>query len=103
MSAHDIEVEVVCALPLTQDTTRLRVPAGTTVAQAIERSGIVARQPEVEVNLRRVAALGRLTAPDTVLRDHDRIEILRPLTIDPKEARRLRASTRRRRTLQHKD
>jgi len=50
-----------------------------------------------------LAVLGRLTTPDTVLHDHDRIEILRPLAIDPKEARRLRAATRRRRSLQRKD
>ena len=103
MSADDIEVEVVYALPLTQDTTRLRVPAGTTVVQAIEQSGIAARHPEAEVNLSRVAVLGHLATPDTVLHDRDRVEILRPLAIDPKEARRLRASTRRRRGLQHKD
>jgi len=102
MSADDIEVEVVYALPLAQHATRFRVPAGTTVAEAIERSGILVRHPEIEVNLRRVAVLGRLTTPDTVLHDHDRVEILRPLAIDPKEARRLRASTRRRRSLQHK-
>ena len=97
MSAEDIEIEVVYALPLTQDITWLRVPAGTTVAQAIDRSAILTRHPEAEANLQRVAVLGRLATPDTVLHDHDRIEILRPLAIDPKEARRLRASTRRRR------
>ena len=103
MSADDVEVEVVYALPLTQDITRLRVSAGTTVAEAIERSAVLARHPEAEANLKRVAVLGRLATPDPVLHDHDRIEILRPLTIDPKEARRLRASTRRRRGLQHED
>ena len=40
MTADDIEIEVVYALPLAQEITRLRVPAGTTVAEAIERSGI---------------------------------------------------------------
>jgi len=101
MSANDIEVEVVYALALTQDIARLRVPAGTTVAQAIERSGIRERHPEAEMNPGRVAILGRLATPDTVLHDGDRIEILRPLVIDPKEARRVRASTRHRRGRQH--
>lgn len=103
MSTDDIEIEVVYALPLTQDITRLRVPVGTTVAEAIGRSAILTRHPEAEVNPRRVAVLGRLAAPDMVLHDHDRIEILRPLAIDPKEARRLRASTRRRRGLESED
>jgi putative ubiquitin-RnfH superfamily antitoxin RatB of RatAB toxin-antitoxin module len=103
MNADDVEIEVVYALPLTQDITRLRVPVGTTVAEAIERSAVLTRHPEAEVNLKRVAIFGRLATPDTVLRDHDRVEILRPLAIDPKEARRLRVSTRRRRGLQRED
>ena len=97
MSADDVDIEVVYALPLTQDITRLRVPAGTTVAEAIERSALLTRHPEAKANLRQVAILGRLANLDAVLHDHDRVEILRPLAIDPKEARRLRAPTRRQR------
>ena len=95
MSVGDIEVEVVYALPLMQDIARLRVRAGTTVAEAIERSAVLTRHPEAEVNLRRVAICGQPATLDTVLQDQDRVEILRPLTIDPKDARRLRASARR--------
>ena len=93
MSLPEIQIEVVYALPLEQDTTVLRVPAGTTVAQAIERSGVAARHPEVEEA--RAAIYGRRVTEETVLRDKDRVELLRPLTADPKEARRARASARR--------
>ena len=47
--------------------------------------------------------MGGLVTLDTVLRDRDRVEILRPLTADPKEARRRRASRRRRATKPRKD
>ena len=96
MSGKQIEVEVVYALPLAQDSTRLRVPAGTTVAQAIARAGVALRHPEIELGKSRVAVYGRMVLPDAVLRDQDRVEILRPLSADPKEARRRRASLNRR-------
>lgn len=92
MSAKHIEVEVVYALPLAQDSTRLRVPAGTTVAQAIARAGVALRHPEIELAKSRVAVYGRLVLLDAVLRDRDRVEILRSLSSDPKEARRRRAT-----------
>ena len=96
MSGEEIEVEVVYALPLTQEITRLRIPAGTTVADAILRSAVAIRHPEIGTGRERVAIYGRMASPDTVLHDKDRVEILRPLTADPKEARRQRASRRRR-------
>ena len=87
-----IEVEVVFALPFAQDICRLRVPAGTTVAQVIERAGVMARHPEIDLKKDRVAVYGRIVSPDMVLQDRDRVEILRPLNADPKEVRRRRAS-----------
>ncbi len=92
MSDHDIEVEVVYALPLTQDISRLRVPAGTTVEQAVERAGVAARHPEIDLTANRVAVYGRLVSRDSVLQDQDRVEILRALKADPKEVRRRRVS-----------
>ena len=43
------------------------------------------RHPEVDLRRGRVAVYGRLVSPDGVLRDRDRVEILRPLNADPKE------------------
>jgi putative ubiquitin-RnfH superfamily antitoxin RatB of RatAB toxin-antitoxin module len=92
MSGREIEVEVVYALPFAQDICRLRVPVGTTVAHVIERAGVVARHPEIDIKRDRVAVYGRLVSADMVLQDRDRVEILRPLNADPKEVRRRRAS-----------
>lgn len=62
----------------------LTLPEGTTVAQAIVRTHWTL-PPDT-----RVAIWGRLREPADVLRDRDRVEICRPLGVDPKEARRLR-------------
>jgi uncharacterized protein len=96
VSPAEIGIEVIYALALQQDVTRLRVPAGTTVGQAIERSNVVVRHPEIGAGAIHVGVYGRRVTLETILRDGDRVEVLRALTADPKEARRLRASTRRR-------
>ena len=71
----------------------LRLPKGTTVAQAIEQSGLLNECPDI--NLRDHTAFvvgiwGRKTTLNHVLRDLDRVEIYRPLLVDPKVARRER-------------
>jgi putative ubiquitin-RnfH superfamily antitoxin RatB of RatAB toxin-antitoxin module len=71
----------------------LRLPEGTTVAQAIEQSGLLNEYPDI--NLRdhtafAVGIWGRKTTLNHVLRDSDRLEIYRPLLVDPKVARRER-------------
>ena len=95
MDRDEIEVEVVYALPLRQDVTRLRVPAGTSAAEAVERSAVSERHPEIAQCVHGLAIYGRLVTPQTVLRDGDRVEVLRALTADPKQVRRLRAGRRR--------
>lgn len=60
------------------------VAAGTSLAQALAQSGVVF-DPALKIGI-----WGRVMPLDTLLRDRDRIEIYRPLTVDPKEARRLR-------------
>ncbi len=75
------------------DLVSLSLPAGSTVGDAIVASGLVARHGLVtdgttaQVTL---AVWGRTVAAGTLLRDRDRVELLRPLLVDPKEARRLR-------------
>ena len=71
----------------------LRLAKGTTVAQAIEESGLLQKCPDI--NLRDHTAFGvgiwgRKTTLNHVLRDLDRVEIYRPLLVDPKVARRER-------------
>jgi putative ubiquitin-RnfH superfamily antitoxin RatB of RatAB toxin-antitoxin module len=93
MTANDeISVEVTFALPERQTIIALTVRAGTTVAEAIERSRILEQYPEIDPALPRVGIFGKLTRLDAVLRDRDRVEIYRALTADPKEARRKRGA-----------
>jgi putative ubiquitin-RnfH superfamily antitoxin RatB of RatAB toxin-antitoxin module len=89
-----IRVEVVYALPLSQDCVELQLDPGGTVHQAIEASGILARHPEITQTAIRVGIFGRRTALDAPLGDGDRVEIYRALKADPKEIRRKRASGR---------
>ena len=90
-SAGTIEVEVVYALPNEQTLLRVRVAAGATVAQAIAISGLRERYPDVADRAPRVGVWGKFVSGDTVLQAGDRVEIYRPLAVDPKEARRRRA------------
>lgn len=92
LKTDQITVEVAYALPTHQVLKRLEVPNGTTVAQAITLSRISILFPEIDLIKNKLGIFGKLTKPETILRHQDRIEIYRPLIIDPKEARRKRAA-----------
>jgi hypothetical protein len=87
-----IHVEVVYALAQRQKVVPLNLPEGTTVQQAIERSGLRAEFPEIDLTKNKLGIWNKLTKADAVLRDKDRVEIYRPLIADPKEVRRQRAA-----------
>ncbi|TAK82679.1 MAG: RnfH family protein [Betaproteobacteria bacterium] len=89
-----MEVEVVYALQEGADAVRLRVGPGVTAADAVRMSGILERHPEIDPN--KVGVYGRVVAPETPLADGDRVEVYRPLVMDPKEARRRRAVKKKR-------
>lgn len=86
-----ITVEICYARTDRQFLLPQRVAEGTTVQQAIESSGIITLAPEIDISVWRVGIYGKLKTLDTVLREHDRIEIYRPLIADPKDSRRRRA------------
>jgi len=69
----------------------LQVAPGTTVAEAVAQSGIVARFA-LHRDAIGYAIFGRRVAASAVLADGDRVEITRPLACDPKLARRRRAA-----------
>ena len=83
-----IPIEVAFAQPDRQSLLPLMVPAGTTVKEAIIRSGILDLFPEIELQENKVGIFGRLCGADRVLEAGDRVEIYRPLLADPKEVRR---------------
>lgn len=88
-----LRVEVVYALPQQQTLIRLELPAGSTVRQAVEASRLLRKYPEIDLGKNKLGIYGKLTKPDMSLRAHDRIEVYRPLLVDPKEARRQRATS----------
>ena len=90
MSNSRIRVEVVYALPLAQDVCSLEVEDSVVVGEAIALSGVTRRHPEIDLGGHRFSVFGRLVTLKTRLRHGDRLEILRPLSGDPKERRRLR-------------
>ena len=88
----EIEIEVVYALPHRQDVVMVKIPEGATVREAVEVSGLLRKYPEIEPGGRnRLGIRSKLVRPDTVLREHDRVEIYRPLIADPRALRRQRA------------
>lgn len=90
MNQH-IEIEVVYALPERQIVRRVRAPTGTTAEQAVRFSGIIELFPEIDLSFNKLGIFGEVVRPGRILQDSDRVEIYRPLAIDPKEARRRRA------------
>jgi len=90
--AEDLQVAVSYATPREEFLHPLRVAPGTTIGQAIECSGVLARFPEINLVTQPVGIYGKKKTLDTVLREADRIEIYRPLVADPKDSRRKRAA-----------
>ncbi len=68
----------------------LQLPAGATVQSAVEASGLRQRFAEIDLEPGSVGVWGRKAPLDHVLREADRVEIWRPLRVDPKLARRER-------------
>jgi len=95
MSAN-LSIDVCYALPDTQTLISIEVAPGATVQQAIDASGILARHPEIDLGRLKVGVFGKIKPLDTVLADHDRVEIYRPLIVDPKMARQRRVDKSRR-------
>jgi hypothetical protein len=89
MSAR-LTVEVCYALAGEQALIPVELPAGATLQQAIDASGILQRFPSIDLNTQKVGVFGKLKPLDTVLADHDRVEIYRPLLVDPKVSRQRR-------------
>ena len=85
-------IEVVYARSDIQVLIPLEVEEGTTLRSAIERSGVLERFPEIELEKSKVGIFGKLSKLDAVLRARDRVEIYRPLIADPKEVRKKRAA-----------
>lgn len=62
---------------------KIEVPDECSVAEGIERSGILAMCPEINVKTNKIGVFGKVTKPDVALREGDRVEIYRAITCDP--------------------
>lgn len=84
-----MQIELVQARAECAERQRLDVPPGTTVAEALALSRFAKTRPAA------LAVYGQVAAPEQVLEEGDRIELLRELLVAPMEARRRRAAPRR--------
>jgi uncharacterized protein len=87
-----MRVWVVYALADRQSVQQLELPEAATVAEAVQRSGLLQQFPEIGNRPLACAIYGRAVDAAHVLRAGDRVEILRPLQVDPKEGRRRAAA-----------
>ena len=90
--SEKVHVEVVYARNERQKAVPLTLAEGATVQQAIERSGLLAEFPEIDLGKNKLGVWNKLAKPDQTLRDQDRVEIYRALIADPKEVRKQRAA-----------
>lgn len=89
-SSQSVAVEVVYAAVNSQKLLSLTVQSGTTVQEAIRLSGILDLFPEINLTKQKVGIFSELVSLETPVQYGDRIEIYRPLLVDPKDARRKR-------------
>lgn len=92
VTEQTINVEVAYARERAQALVPVTGQAGMTLADAIERSGILSRFPEIDLDVNKVGVFGKVAKLDQVLASGDRVEIYPPLIADPKQARKQRAS-----------
>lgn len=86
----ELNVEVCYALPGEQTIVPLTVPQGATMRDAIERSGLLQRFPELDISRMKAGVFGKVRALDAAVEAGDRVEIYRALKADPKVARQRR-------------
>lgn len=89
--SHDIRVEVAYALPEKQFLRQVCLPEGSTVEQAIIASGLLILRTDIDLNKNKVGIYSRSVKLNDEVHEGDRVEIYRPLLVDPKELRRQRA------------
>lgn len=85
-----VNIEVVYGTAEKQFLQRMVVRQGTTAREAVLQSRVGEEFSDADIANAPLGIFGKVVKDETVLRDKDRVEIYRPLLIDPKDARRLR-------------
>lgn len=91
-----LRVDVVYATPAMQEIVAVEIEEGSDAYAAFRASGLADRHPGIAGGEIRLGVFGKRVAPDARLRDGDRVEVYRPLHLNPKEARRAKATRKRR-------
>ena len=71
---------------------KLEVPDGSTIAEAIELSGLLLQYPEIDLVEQKVGVFGKIAKLETPLKEGDRVEIYRKITADPQQVQRRRVT-----------
>ena len=88
-----MRVEVVFALADRQELLVVELPDGATVGAAIGRSGLARQFPDIDIDALQAGVWGKPIARSHVVREGDRVELYRPLEMDPRDARRLKVGS----------
>src|SRR3712207_139427 len=83
-----LDIEVVYAEGEKQWRIPVSLYAGCTVLEAIQASGILSLCPQINISTQKVGIFGVLASFTTLLNDGDRVEIYRPIMVDPMQKRR---------------
>ncbi len=78
-----MQIGVAYSEPGQQIWLNIEVPDASTVAEGIERSGILKQFPQIDLSQQKVGVFGRLVKLDVVLKPGDRVEIYRGIIADP--------------------
>lgn len=97
---NKIQVEIIYALPSLQKQYQLEVLVNSTILQALEASGIFQDFPELQQQELLLGVWGKRVTMQYVLQPDDRIEIYRPLLIEPKQARQIKVMRERKKIQQ---
>ncbi len=90
-----MEVEIAYAVPGQQIIQQLTVPVGSTIAQVLDLSGILQQFPQLLQGNITVGVFGKIRDLSSEVHAEERVEIYRPLYMDPKEARLARIKKKR--------
>jgi putative ubiquitin-RnfH superfamily antitoxin RatB of RatAB toxin-antitoxin module len=85
-----MQVEVVFALADRQELLVVELPDGATVAAVIDKSGLTRQFPDIAFDTLQAGVWGKPVDRDQIVKEGDRVEIYRPLEMDPRDARRLK-------------
>jgi uncharacterized protein len=83
-----MHIGVAYADKFKQTWLKLDVPEGSTVQEAIARSGLLTQFPEIDLSKNKVGIFGKLVKLDSPLASGNRVEIYRPITADPETVER---------------